>query len=129
MTSLYENLKIYKSSLDLTTHIEKVVKNFNRNYKYSIGDKLRDLSMRILVLIAKANNKSTRIESLEDAINLLEELRIVVRVCREVHCFKSLKSFEFASKSIVDLLRQFLWMREEWILFGMKSYMLSTTRK
>lgn len=106
MQSLYENLPIYKKSLDLTTHIEKVVKNFNRHHKYAIGTELRTLSLRILVLVAKANAKQSRIDCLEKAIVLLEEIKIVIRVCKEVGCFKSFKSFEFASKLVIDLLKQ-----------------------
>lgn len=106
MQALYENLPVYKKAFDLTTHFEKVVKGFNRFHRYAIGTDLRSLSMRILVLIAKANTKEQRIRCLEEAIGQLEELKIVVRVCREVGAFKSFKSFEFASKSVIDLLRQ-----------------------
>lgn len=106
MQSLYENLPVYKKSLDLKVHIERVVKNFNRYHKYAIGTELRNLSMRILILIAKANGKQSRIEYLDKAIEMLEELKITVRVCNEINTFKSSKSFEFMSKSVVDLLKQ-----------------------
>lgn len=104
--SLYENLPVYKKSLDLTTHIENLVKNFNRHHKYAIGTELRTLTLRILVLVAKANSKNSRVSCLEDAISLLEELKIVIRVCKEIKCFKSFQSFEFVSKSVIDLLKQ-----------------------
>jgi hypothetical protein len=106
MQSLYENLPVYKKSLDLTVHIEKIVKNFDRYHRYAIGTDLRNYSRRILVLIARANSKQARIESLEKAIVLLEELRIVIRVCNELGCFKCFRSFEFASKCVIDLLKQ-----------------------
>ena len=106
MQSLYENLPVYKRALDLKVHIEKVVKNFNRYHKYASGQELRSLSMKILILISKANSKQSRIEHIDKAIEILEELKITVRVCAEISAFKSSKSFEFMSKSVIDLLKQ-----------------------
>ena len=34
----YENLFIYKKSLELAVHIENVVRNFSRYHKYTIGN-------------------------------------------------------------------------------------------
>lgn len=106
MQDLYQNLPVYKKIQDLTIHLENVVKNFNRHHRYCIGTELRNLSMRILILVAKANSKKDRSDCLKEAINLLEELKIVIRVCREIKCFKSFRSFEYASKLVVDLLKQ-----------------------
>ncbi len=114
MQTLYENLPVYKKALDLTIHFEKVVKGFNRFHRYAIGNELRTLSMRILVLVAKANIKNHRKECLEEAIGLLEELKIVLHVCKEIGGFKSFKSFEFASKSVIEVLKQCEgWLRSQ----------------
>ncbi len=34
----YENLHIYKKSLELAVYIENVVRNFSRYHKYTIGN-------------------------------------------------------------------------------------------
>ncbi len=34
----YENLPIYKKSLELAVYIENVVRNFSRYHKYTIGN-------------------------------------------------------------------------------------------
>lgn len=104
--SAYENLPVYKAALDLAQYFEKVVRNFDKYHKYACGSDLRNMSRRILVLIAKANKKESRVDCLKEAIELLEELKITVRVCQEIRAFRSNKSYEFASKAIVSILQQ-----------------------
>ena len=102
----YENLPVYKSALDLATYFEKIVHFFTRFHKYTIGTDLRNASRRILVLVAKANIKQDRIAVLTEALEKLDELKILVRLCKEIKGFRSFKSFEFATKSIVEVSKQ-----------------------
>jgi hypothetical protein len=38
----YEHLPIYKKAMDLTIYFEKVVRNFSRYHKYTLGSELRE---------------------------------------------------------------------------------------
>jgi hypothetical protein len=38
----YEHLPIYLEAYDLTVHIEKIVRNFSRYHKYTLGTDLRN---------------------------------------------------------------------------------------
>jgi hypothetical protein len=40
----YEHLPIYKQAMDLTVYFEKIVKNFSRYNKYTLGSELRTVS-------------------------------------------------------------------------------------
>ena len=51
----YEHLPIYKKAMDLTIYFEKVVRNFSRYHKYTLGSELREKSREIVGLIIKAN--------------------------------------------------------------------------
>ena len=64
----YENLPIYKKSLELVVYIENVVRNFSRYHKYTIGTNMRDLSRNLVALVIKANSR-------KDKYNLLTQLR------------------------------------------------------
>jgi len=106
MSSLYENLPIYKKALDLAVYIETVVVGFSRYHKYTVGTDLRNLSRRIVVLVARANFKSARKATLEEALESIEELKILIRICKEIKAFRSLKSYEFAARLAIDVARQ-----------------------
>ena len=52
----YEHLPIYKKAMDLSIYLEKIVRNFSRYNKYTIGSELRTMSRDIVKLIIKANS-------------------------------------------------------------------------
>ena len=102
----YEHLPIYKSALDLCIYFEKIVRNFDRNHKYVIGADLRRLSIRAVILIIKANdvrNKSPLLLQLKD---VLEEIKILIKICKEVKAFNSFKSFVLSVKLVDSVIRQ-----------------------
>ncbi len=37
----YEHVPIYKTTMDLTVYLEQVVRNFSRDYTYTLGSDLR----------------------------------------------------------------------------------------
>ena len=106
MRSLYENLPVYKKALDLTVYFENIVRNFSRYHKYTVGTELRNLSRRILVLIAKANIRRERINTLAEALQSLEELKILIRICKEIKAFQTFKSYEFATRLTIEVAKQ-----------------------
>ena len=106
MQSRYENLPVYKKALDLAVYFEKLIRNFEKYHKYTIGSELRNLSRRILVLVAKANTAAGRRECLAEALDKLEELKINIHVAQEVKAFRSFKNFEVALRSVVEVSKQ-----------------------
>jgi hypothetical protein len=52
----YEHLPIYKKAMEMAVYFEKIVRNFSRYNKYTIGSELRTMSRDIVRLIIKANS-------------------------------------------------------------------------
>jgi hypothetical protein len=46
-----EHLPIYKKAMDLTVYLEKIVRNFSRYHKYTLGSELRAKSREIVGVI------------------------------------------------------------------------------
>lgn len=112
--SLYEELPVYKAAQDMAVYFERVVRHFERYHKYTLGVEIRTLAHRILILVAKANTRQAREESLIEALEKLEELKITLRLCKEVKAFNSFKSFEVATKSIIEVSKQCEgWLRSQ----------------
>ena len=85
----YEHLPIYKASMELVVFIENAVKGFSRYHKYSIGERLRELSWEVITLIVKANNTPVKarkplLVTLRDKI---EEVNIALNVAKELKAF------------------------------------------
>jgi uncharacterized coiled-coil DUF342 family protein len=111
--SFYENLPVYKKAQDLVVYFENVVKKFSRYHKYTTGTELRNLSREILDLIAEANTAGVREATLKEVIKKIEKLKRSIRIASEIKAFRSLKNYEFASRSTVDLAKQCEgWLRK-----------------
>jgi len=108
----YEHLPIYKAAFDLLVYFEKIVKNFSRYNKYTHGKALREIAREILLLIVRANNTYNKRPVLEEVRIKLEELKVTVRVCKEVQAFPNFNSFETAINLVVEIAKQNEgWMR------------------
>ncbi|HYN77970.1 MAG TPA: four helix bundle protein [Lamprocystis sp. (in: g-proteobacteria)] len=51
----YEHLPIYKQAMDVAVHFEKLVADFSRYHKYTLGTELRNKSREIVSHIIRAN--------------------------------------------------------------------------
>lgn len=102
----YEHLPIYKKALDVAIYFEKVVAGFSRYHKYTLGTELRNKSRGIVGLIVKANSSRDKLPMLFELRERLEELMLLIRICKEVRAFKGFKSFRFAIEEVASISRQ-----------------------
>jgi hypothetical protein len=89
----YKHLPIYKVTYELLEQITRVTKDFPRDYKYSLGVKLRDEVVDLVVFVYKANT------FLQDrghyVLLILERMQVVellVRLCKDMRLM-SIKQF------------------------------------
>jgi len=110
----YEHLPIYKSALDLCIYFEKIVRHFDRHHKYVIGADLRRLSIKAVMLVIKANNARNKVSFLFQLIEVLEEIKVLVKVCKEVKAFNSFKSFGVSVKMTDSVIKQCAgWLKSQ----------------
>jgi hypothetical protein len=102
----YDNLPIYKSSLDFCVYIETIVKTFEKYNKYSIGEDLRVYSKDMLFLIHKANRSRDKEPILNLLIDKCEECKMLIQLAKELKVFKSFKQFEHSTKLCINVCRQ-----------------------
>jgi hypothetical protein len=102
----YEHLPIYKKAFDLAVHFEKVVAGFSRYHKYTLGTELRNRSREIVLAIIRANSSRDKAPHLMQLRNDLEELLLLIRLCKETKAFKSFKAFQFVAEEVTAVSRQ-----------------------
>lgn len=107
----YEHLPIFREAYDLTVHIEKIVRNFSRYHKYTLGTDLRNKSRIILDRIMEANNAADRLSCLLELRQELESLKITVRLCHESGGFASTRGYLYVAERITNIAKQ----NEGWI--------------
>jgi hypothetical protein len=60
----------------------------------------------VVKLIIRANNLSDKERTLEELRVTVEELKVIIRICKEVKAFNSFKSFETAINQVEAISRQ-----------------------
>ena len=110
----YEHLPIYRAAFDLAVHVEKIVRNFSRYHKYSLGTELRDGSRRILERIIAANSSRDRRAQLERLRQELETFKVLARLCHESGGFASTRAYLYVAEQVVGIARQ----NEGWLRSG-----------
>ena len=108
----YEHLPIYKHALTLSVYIERIVQGFSRYHKYNNGSELRVLARNNIKLIIRANSEiENRAFYLTELRVNNEDLKVCLRICKEMNAFKNLNSFVHAVELVILLARQ----NEDWL--------------
>lgn len=102
----YEHLPIYRAAFDLAVHVEKIVRNFSRYHRYSLGTELREGSRRILERIIEANGSLDRAARLEQLRGDLENFKVLARLCHESGGFASTRAYLYVAEQVVGISRQ-----------------------
>lgn len=102
----YEHLPIYRESFQFLLYCESIVRNFSKYHKYSHGADLRDTARQAVKLVIRANNSSRKTAVLEELRITLEEIKLIVRICKEVKAFHNFNSFETAINMVTNICRQ-----------------------
>ena len=112
----YENLAVYKSAFDLCVYFEKIVKNFDKGHKFTIGSDLKSKSRQIAMQVIRANISNTKIKDIQELIILIEELKMIVRLCQETNGFSNKNSYGYISKLLTNITSQ----ANNWLLCSQK---------
>jgi four helix bundle protein len=104
MTLVYE-LSVYKASYDLLVEIFDLVKHFSREYKYTVGEKLKDEALEMLMNIYRANTRKEKKETLQKAREHLEVVRLLMRLTKDLKQI-NINRFVDVNKKIEEISKQ-----------------------
>ncbi len=103
--SKYSELPVYKVTYDLMLETYSVTSQFNREYKYTIGEGLKLEVLDLFLLIYRANRELKKKKELERSLESLEKLRLLFRISKDLKVL-SLKRFVLLNKKIEEISKQ-----------------------
>lgn len=101
----YDHTPIFQKSYILTVHIYRASSNFKREYKYTLGEKLKNLCNEMLDLVVEANSAKDKPQFIEKLDKKLETLRIHLRLAFDLKAISS-GQLEVLNKQINEIGRQ-----------------------
>ncbi len=103
----YEHLKIFQCAYLLVLEIYKITKNFDREFKHTLGEKLKSSGHELLDVIRKANSlpNEEKIKYFEEIDFKKETLRIYLRIACDFKLI-SVSRLGTLNESIEEIGRQ-----------------------
>jgi hypothetical protein len=84
----YKHLPIYKTTYDLLETVTRKTTVFPRDFKYSLGDKIRNECIELVIFIYKANTlRQQRKEYLQQILERVQVIELMLRLAKDLHLF------------------------------------------
>ncbi len=80
----YQHLPIYKGTYDLLLRIVIATKDFPREHKYTLGQKLRDEVLELIVFIYRANSVPNRAVHIATIIERIQVVEVMIRLAHDL---------------------------------------------
>ncbi len=101
----YIELPVYKATYDLLLQIFELTNKLAREYKFTLGEKLKNETTELLSNIYRANRISEKSKLLETARENLELVRLYIRILFDTKQIGSKKHI-FINQSIEKVSKQ-----------------------
>jgi hypothetical protein len=82
--STYDNLPVYKASYDLLVELFCFTKNFSREYKFTLGESIKNETIDMITNIYRANSTRDREETIQSARENVETIRLFLRLLKDL---------------------------------------------
>jgi len=103
--SLHYELPVYKVTYDMLIEIFKFTKNFSKEFKYTVGESLKKQTIDLMVLIFRANSRKDKRAVLQEARELIEVIRLLIRVMKDLKQI-NLQSFIQINEKVENVSKQ-----------------------
>jgi uncharacterized protein YpuA (DUF1002 family) len=98
--TIYNNLPVYKCSYDLLLQTFEIVTKFNKQYKYTLWDKIKNEIIDLITSIYRANsNFTTRLSNIEKAREQVEVLKLYIRLSKDLRIIDVKKYADISLKT------------------------------
>jgi hypothetical protein len=81
--ALHTSLPIYKVAYDLLSVATDVTRNMPRDFKASLGGRIRDECVDLVILIARANAARNKVPYLDELLERLQVTELLLRLSRD----------------------------------------------
>ena len=107
----YDELPVYKATYDLLLEVFRFTKTFSKEYKYTVGESIKKETLELITLIYRANSKQNKTETIQEAREKIEVLRLFIRLMKDLRQI-SLKRFVQINKQVENVSKQLTgWQR------------------
>lgn len=102
---IYDNLPVYKATYDLLLMIFRLNRNFQRDYRYTLGENVKNELVALLVCIYQANSTFEKTAHLLKAREHVVVVKLQIRLLMDLKQI-NLKQYASAAELIESISKQ-----------------------
>jgi hypothetical protein len=80
----YQHLPIYKQTYDILLRTMMATKEFPREYKYTLGQKIKDELIELVVIIYRANSAADKARHIESIVERVQAIQLMMRLSHDM---------------------------------------------
>jgi len=101
----YNHLPVYKASYDLLVELFRFTKDFTREYKYTIGQSIKEETIEMITNIYRANSSYSKAVIIQKARENVEVIRLFLRLLKDLKHI-NIKKFVWLNEKIESVSKQ-----------------------
>lgn len=103
--ALYNQLPVYKACYDLLLQLYQISKNMERDYKFTLGENIKNEATILIIQIYKANTQQDKRECLLLAKEKVEVIRLLFRIYKDLKLL-SVQQYVTVSEQLESVSKQ-----------------------
>ena len=80
----YQHLPIYKQTYDILLRTMMATKDFPREYKHTLGQKIKDELIELVVMIYRANSAAEKAQHIESIMERVQAIQLMTRLSHDM---------------------------------------------
>ena len=98
--AIYTNLPVYEETYQLLLQLVMFSRQMQRDFRYTIGEKLQETVVDIIVLIFKANKTDDKAVHIAEARERLVEAQVMMRVLNDTRQLSDKQYTQLMERSV-----------------------------
>lgn len=103
--AIYDNLPVFKDTYDLLLQIIRLSMNLQRDFRYTLGERLKTEIMDLCIYIYKANGSYEKQEFIEQARERMVVIKLQIRVLHDTKQI-SVKQYAMLADKMESISKQ-----------------------
>ena len=109
----YDELPVFKASYDLLLEIFQFTSIFSREYKFTVGEKLKNETLELIMLVYAANSSKAKFDILQKTREQIERIRLLIRLLKDLKQI-SINSFVRINQQVENVSKQLTgWQKSQ----------------
>ena len=108
-----ESLTVYVDAYSMAFEIEQLLPNVNKKHRYTLGQDLSHASKRLLIQIHKANRRSDKVNALDVARDILQDVRIYLKLLTDLKQISIKQSARLMEMTVTVRKQLSAWEKSE----------------